>query len=223
MNNMKLKICGLQSGKVLKSIANSKLPVDYLGFVMAPSKRQVSAHRVKTWLSLIPEQTRTVGVFVDPDMACLNKVMQIVPFDVIQLHGDETPEFCKQVQNRFNVEVWKAWRLSSRHLDAFPDSAYATSIDVLLLDTFSETAAGGTGRTFDWNVIPRYQDWCLRHGMELFAAGGIHAGNVTGIIDYQVDGIDVSSGVETDGVKDIKKIEQLVKRVKGYVKSGTRL
>lgn len=97
-----------------------------------------------------------------------------------------------------------------------PDE-YVGSIDALMLDTYDAKAAGGTGRTFQWAVIPYYLAWAQKAGIPLLVAGGLHAGNVSELIDtYKPHGVDVSSGVETAGVKDIAKITEFVERVKAY-------
>jgi len=93
---------------------------------------------------------------------------------------------------------------------------YLDAIDAVLLDTYDPAAAGGTGRTFAWECIPLYLAWTRRHGLPLIVAGGLHADNVRELIDrYGPDGVDVSSGVETNGEKDIEKIATFVKKVKG--------
>ncbi len=89
------------------------------------------------------------------------------------------------------------------------------SIDAVLLDTHDPLTGGGSGKAFAWNRIPSYLNWSRKNGLQLFVAGGLHDGNVDVLVrDYLPDGVDVSSGVETEGKKDIEKIRRFVERVK---------
>jgi phosphoribosylanthranilate isomerase len=154
---------------------------------------------------------RSVGVFVNPSIEQLAEVLSVVPLDVIQLHGEETPEFCREVQNRFAVEVWKAMPVGD---DDSADrlSAYKNAVTTILLDT----AGGGTGRSFRWDLIPTYQGTAQSNGLRLFIAGGLSPDNADQLIkEYRPAGVDISSGVETDGVKDIRKIAAFAERVIG--------
>ncbi|MBO2945014.1 phosphoribosylanthranilate isomerase [Paenibacillus sp. F411] len=217
-----LKICGLQNVEVLKSMIN--LPVDLIGFVFARSKRQVTAERAKELAELLrqwdqTDQPAAAGVFVNPSMEELREVLAHVPLEVVQLHGQETSQFCREVKESFPVSVYKA--VSVRSGDARKDhlqelASYAGSIDALLLDTYDPEYGGGSGQTFDWESIPEYQQWTRRHGIPLFVAGGLNADNVRDLmLQFQPDGVDVSSGVESaPGVKDIAKVNAFVERVK---------
>lgn len=92
---------------------------------------------------------------------------------------------------------------------------YEAAVDAVLLDTYDPLQSGGSGRTFAWNKLPEYQEIAVRHGLPLFVAGGLHSDNVGELLDTYVPyGVDVSSGVETDGIKDIQKMTAFVERVK---------
>lgn len=221
MNKTMVKICGLQSVEVLKSMNN--LPIDYIGFVFAKSRRQVTpgaaaemAETAKAWEGF--PAPRTVGVFVNPDMERLEDVMSRVALDVIQLHGQESPDFCREVKNRFQAELFKVVSVEPQHRsDGNPIliQDYAGAVDALLLDTFEPQYGGGSGTTFAWDKIPAYQKWTRNQGIPLLVAGGLNASNVAGLVrDYAPDGVDVSSGVETNGTKDLEKIAAFVERVK---------
>ncbi|WP_068499523.1 phosphoribosylanthranilate isomerase [Paenibacillus kribbensis] len=226
MNKTGVKICGLQSVEVLKSMVN--LPVDYIGFVFADSKRRIDGAQAEELLHVLDEWTpdsrpRSVGVFVNPDDTLLHDVMKQAPLDVIQLHGQESPQRCSEIRERFGVQVFKAWSVDS-HQQTSKDQterladeleAYAGTIDALLLDTYDPLYGGGSGRTFAWDRIPAYHAWTHQHGIPLFVAGGLTADNAEKLVaEYHPEGLDVSSGVETDGVKDISKITAFVERVK---------
>lgn len=219
MSMTEIKICGLQSGEVLKSISKLQLDIDYVGFVFAESKRQVSTSFIREVAGLIPDHVRAVGVFVNPDIQELDQVMEVCPLDVIQLHGDEQADFCLNVKHRYQREVWKAWRVrqESSDFNQLPSSDYATGIDALLLDTYVKETRGGTGKPFQWEMIPLYRHWADIHGKRLLVAGGLHADNIEQLLkQYEVDGIDVSSGVETDGQKDLHKMIQVTERVRKH-------
>lgn len=226
-----VKICGITKRETLTAIRH--LPIDYIGFVFAASKRQVNQEQAaelqRELLSGSPDRRpRTVGVFVNPALAELERILHMASLDVVQLHGQESPEFCRQVKERFGVQVFKVlpveMEVQSLEHDGGEDNSlyrmpdeYAGVIDALMLDTFDARAAGGTGKTFRWSVIPKYREWAVRAGIPLIVAGGLHLDNVAELIaEYQPHGVDVSSGVETDGQKDISKITTFVERVKQH-------
>ncbi|WP_342551694.1 phosphoribosylanthranilate isomerase [Paenibacillus sp. FSL R7-0652] len=220
-----VKICGLQDVEVLKSMIN--LPVDYIGVVFAKSRRQITPEQAAVLRTVlnewsVTERPRLAGVFVNPTLQELEHVMQTVSLDVIQLHGQESAAFCKQVKEHWNVQVFKAISFSEDDTGQNADHtamqklhAYVEYIDAVLLDTFDPLYGGGSGKTFAWERIPAYADWAAEHRIAMFAAGGLHADNVQQLIlMYRPDGVDVSSGVETEGLKDITKIKAFVERVK---------
>ncbi|MEK8127390.1 phosphoribosylanthranilate isomerase [Paenibacillus filicis] len=253
-----VKICGLRTTEQAEQVG--RLPVDYIGLVFARSKRQVGPAQAGAMIAAIREASpgRTIkvaGVFVNPAMEELATVLAEAPLDVIQLHGQETPAFCREVKARFSdVEVLKAVSLSARTSSAAvgPDGVdseklqaeagptaeeevqrerdrreaavaaqldpYREAIDGVLLDTVDPVYGGGSGHAFDWNAIPPYSDWCREAGLPLLVAGGLKPDNVGELLrEFAPGGVDVSSGVETDGVKDIVKITTFVERVKSIV------
>jgi phosphoribosylanthranilate isomerase len=214
-----VKICGIKEESTLQGMAG--LAVDYIGFVFAKSRRQVSPERAGELIAAangIAMAGRcpptTVGVFVNPTLELLAETLQAAPLDVVQLHGQETPDFCRQVGERFGIEVWRALPVPEQADSAEGAarlSAYAGAVSTVLLDT----AGGGTGQTFRWEVIPDYQRAAAASGLRLFIAGGLTPDNAHVLIDtYRPEGVDISSGVETDGVKDNGKISAFVERVK---------
>ncbi|EGG32272.1 phosphoribosylanthranilate isomerase [Paenibacillus sp. HGF5] len=223
MMSTALKICGLQSVEVLKSMIN--LPVDYIGFVFAKSRRRVTPQQAAQLVQVLREWEHdkipaAVGVLVNPDLSELAELLQKTALDVVQLHGQESPQFCREVKERFPVSVFKAVSIGSDRPEAERLSAldsYAGCIDVLLIDTYDPMYGGGSGKTFAWDLIPAYQQWAERQGIPLFVAGGLDPDNVAHLIgQYAPYGVDVSSGVESEpGVKDINKVTAFVERVKG--------
>lgn len=225
-----VKICGLKDVETVAAVL--RLPVDQIGFLFAKSKRQVTAAQAKDMVRLVQERRAkgeqaplTVGVFVDPTMEQLADVLRVAPLDMVQLHGAESPAFCQAVRETFGVRVLRVHSVAEAGDDGQAEAAvrsaaiaaaldpYVGRIDGLLLDT----AGGGTGRTFEWSRIPGYVSWANDRGIPLLVAGGLTPDNVAGLIaDYGPDGVDVSSGVETDGIKDIVKITAFVERVKRH-------
>lgn len=211
----KVKICGIKEELTLSGMAGQ--PVDYIGFVFAKSRRQVSPEQAgklhgfsRTIGMADGVPPRTVGVFVNPTMEQLAETLKVVPLDVVQLHGEESQDFCREVGDKFGVEVWRALPVTE---GSGPEglAAYAGAVSTILLDT----AGGGTGVAFGWDVIPAYQEEAAKHGLKLFIAGGLSPDNAGELISgYRPFGVDISSGVETDGVKDNAKIAAFAERVK---------
>ncbi|MFD1138688.1 phosphoribosylanthranilate isomerase [Paenibacillus urinalis] len=217
-----LKICGLQDVEVLKSMKH--LTVDFIGFVFAKSRRQVSAEQAAQLCNVLNEweavpSPRSAGVFVNPDWEELTAVLDQAPLDVIQLHGQESPDFCQKVREVFGVQVFKAFSIHDNQIPGISAleqlNPYKGKVDAILLDTYDGVYGGGSGKTFAWEKSLPYQQWADRAGIPLFVAGGLDAENVNELVNrYAPDGIDVSSGVETDGHKDIVKMTAFVERVK---------
>ncbi|GAX89742.1 phosphoribosylanthranilate isomerase [Effusibacillus lacus] len=204
-----IKICGLKTREAVLVAAESG--VDYIGFVFAQSKRQVTAEEVLKFAEGIQTPKR-VGVFVNEPFDSLLTVGDMACLDVFQLHGAETPEICSRLKRASGKQVWKAWQVRGNEQD-LAIREYAGTIDACLLDTFLPGAAGGTGQTFQWNEIERFRS--LLPGVQLFVAGGLNSGNVGELLEkYKPDGVDVSSGVETNGVKDIEKMRLFIRKVR---------
>lgn len=213
---MRVKICGFTEPDALRELTG--LGVDYCGFVFAESKRRVSAAEAAMLFRHVPAGVLKVGVFVNPSITELDDVMTAAPPDVIQLHGEESPAFCEEVKKRYGKNIFKAHHVKDNA--TVPAEGYSGVIDALLLDTYDGKTNGGTGKAFAWERIYMYYDWCEKRGLPLFVAGGINIENVSDLVSrYPLDGIDVSSGVESNGRKDMEKIRELVKRVR---KNGTR-
>ncbi|SEG12161.1 phosphoribosylanthranilate isomerase [Paenibacillus sp. UNC499MF] len=232
-----VKICGLQSVEVLKSIVH--FPISQIGFVFAPSRRRITPERASEMIAYLHERARqghrvpkTVGVFVNPTRDELAEVLSVAKLDIIQFHGEESPDTCRSIKEQFGVELWKVSSIKSEeppvNESSFSDIKYGVdgwiqrldpyrdAVDAVLIDTFDPVYGGGSGRTFSWECIPAARKWAQSAGIPLIVAGGLNPDNVGGLIErYEIDGVDVSSGVETDGVKDIAKIAAFVERVTG--------
>lgn len=219
----RVKICGLRDSETVRAM--NGVPVDEIGFVFAKSRRQVSPAlageligEVRNLRTPTGSAPQTVGVFVNPTLEYLRSVLAEAPLDVVQLHGEETPAFCAEVREIFKVKVWKVFSVTAEDSEGTVSDgparlgAFAGVVDGFLIDT----AGGGTGVTFAWHVIDRYAEAAEQIGVPLYVAGGLHPDNVGELLSgYSPSGVDVSSGVETDGIKDIQKIRLFAERVKG--------
>ncbi|MEX2416214.1 MAG: phosphoribosylanthranilate isomerase [Paenibacillaceae bacterium] len=217
-----IKICGLRTIPMVVSLGT--LAIDDVGFVFASGKRTVTAEFAGTMikaLRLTGSFARAVGVFENPSLDMLAETLKAAPLDVLQLHGQESPEFCKEVKQRFNgIAICKVFSVKNE-VDQMAIASqldpYQGLCDSILLDTYDPHVGGGTGETFAWNLIPTYQAWAVEAGIPLIIAGGLKPDNVGELVKiYKPDGVDVSSGVETDGMKDILLIKAFIERVRQH-------
>jgi phosphoribosylanthranilate isomerase len=211
-----IKICGLTTASVVEAV--SGYSVEQVGFVFAMSRRKITPEQAGIFIMQLRSsgsKALSVGVFVNPSMEELRDTLHLAPLDVIQLHGNESPDFCSFVKREFPDKlIYKVFAVDSV---ATSESVaqllepYRDVVDAIMLDA----AGGGTGTTFQWESIPTYQTWTRFAHLPLIIAGGLYPDNVQELIKrYQPDGVDVSSGVETDGQKDLQKIKAFIERVK---------
>ena len=227
----KIKMCGISKVETIPAIVDAK--PDYMGLVFAPSKRQVTVEQAKTLVAelhnqyekaygkvTVPmntdtaqdsqdsqefvqgnsnfEKIKTVGVFVNETVENLLKIAEKVKLDVIQLHGDEDEAFIQSLKECTNVEVWKAVQVRSA---ADAEKWIDSSADMLLFDAYHKDERGGTGEVFDWSSLDAFE-------RPFMLAGGMDSTNVARAIrTVRPYGIDISSGIETEGVKDDEKIK----------------
>ena len=215
----KVKMCGISKVETIPAVVEAKS--DYMGLVFAPSKRQVTVDQAKTLVEELHKQytkrynngaeqsnndeIKTVGVFVNETLDNLVTIATDANLDVVQLHGDEDEAFIQSLKERTNVEVWKAVQIrSAADAEAWIDS----SADMLLFDAYHKDERGGTGEVFDWSCLDEFE-------RPFMLAGGIDSTNVARAIrTVRPYGIDISSGIETDGVKDNEKITAFTKLVR---------
>lgn len=205
-----IKICGITDAAVAK--AASSEDITHVGFVFAESKRQVTAGLAREIGKHVRAGVQRVGVFVDMPLTEMVHVGQEAELDVYQLHGEESPELCYKLKLMTGKNVWKAWRVCHSVEDRRV-KRYAGVVDAILLDSFGPSHKGGTGHPFAWSCIPQFRQWTGT--TPLFVAGGLTADNVADLLrNYHPDGVDVSSGVETDGRKDPLLIKRFVQKVR---------
>ena len=209
---LKVKMCGISKVETIPAVVEAK--PDYMGLVFAPSKRQVTVDQAKTLVEELHKQytkrynngaeqsnndeIKTVGVFVNETLDNLVSIATEANLDVVQLHGDEDEAFIQSIKERSNVEVWKAVQIrNAADAEAWIDS----SADMLLFDAYHKDERGGTGEVFDWSCLDEFE-------RPFMLAGGIDSTNVARAIrTVRPYGIDISSGIETKGVKDDEKIK----------------
>lgn len=198
----KIKICGLKRLEDIYTVNEYK--PDYIGFVFAGKKRCISpelAYELKQHLDKI---IKAVGVFVNAEIEFILKLVESGTIDVIQLHGDEDNAYIQELRLKTSVPIIKAVRVkSAEDILASED----IECDYLLLDTYADNAYGGTGRAFDWNIIPKISK-------PFFLAGGLTPENIAAAANVNPYCLDISSGVETYGFKDKMKIEKAIKIVR---------
>jgi phosphoribosylanthranilate isomerase len=199
----RVKICGIT--RVEDAVVAVNAGADAIGLVFyAPSPRFVIIEQAQKIVAAIPPFVSVVGLFVNAPKAEIESVLSRVHLDILQFHGDETPHDCEQI----NLPYYKAIRVKAGTNLIQCAQQYRTA-KALLLDTFSEAAMGGTGQTFDWNLIP------ANLPKPVILAGGLNAENV-GLAIRQVlpYAVDVSGGVEAGkGIKDAVKIAAFMQGV----------
>jgi phosphoribosylanthranilate isomerase len=199
----RIKICGITRVEDVIDAVHSG--ADALGLVFYDrSPRNVSLQQAVKLTEVIFPFVTLVGLFVNASAEFVREVLRVVPLDVLQFHGEETPEFCAQ----FGRPYLKAIRVKAG-VDLVQYAADFAGAQGLLLDAFVEGAHGGTGASFDWALIP------YDLPLPLILSGGLHAGNVAEAIrQVRPYAVDVSSGVEASkGIKDAEKIAAFIKEV----------
>lgn len=215
----KVKMCGISKVETIPAIVDAK--PDYMGLVFAPSKRQVTVDQAKILVEELHRgyakkygsdtehdkngTIKTVGVFVNETVENLVTIANEANLDAVQLHGDEDETFIQSLKERTNVEVWKAIQIRTA---ADTEKWIDSSADMLLFDAYHKDERGGTGEVFDWSSLDAFE-------RPFMLAGGIDSTNVARAIrTVRPYGIDISSGIETNGMKDDKKITAFTKIVK---------
>ena len=200
----RVKICGIT--RVEDALAAVNAGADAIGLVFyAPSPRCVNVAQAQKIVAAIPPFVSVVGLFVNAPTEEIQFILSQVRLDIIQYHGDETPDVCKQI----NLPYYKAIRVKA-DANLLQYALEFESAKALLLDTYTEAAFGGTGQVFDWNLIPKNMT------KPVILAGGLTAENVAHAIKrVQPYAVDVSGGVEVvKGIKDVAKIAAFMQGVK---------
>lgn len=206
----KVKICGITNKKEI-GFLNRYLP-GYAGFVFAKSRRQVTAEEASELGKFLDPRIRKVGVFVDHDIGMTLETADKAGLDAIQLHGSENADYIRALRLLLKpgTEIWKAVRIDAGHMPV-PGSLEQLDADRILLDTYIAGTSGGTGKIFDWSLVGK-----LGTVLPVILAGGLNPDNVErAITQVRPYAVDTSSGVETEGTKDERKLKAFMDKVRG--------
>ncbi|MDR0963053.1 MAG: phosphoribosylanthranilate isomerase [Clostridium sp.] len=198
---MKVKICGLRTQTDVE-YANAARP-DYVGFVFAPSKRRITYEQAAQLRKHLSPEIRSVGVFVDTPNDEILRLIYAKIIDVVQLHGKEQPCDLAYVKDRCDALTMKALRFAAfDEIKSWEDSV----ADFLLFDS-----TAGSGTTFDWTKLEHIRK------KPFFVAGGLNENNISeAALQLRPYGVDVSSGVERNGAKDLELMQRFVKKARQY-------
>ena len=207
---MRVKICGITQTKQGQEIA--ALGASSLGFIcVEQSPRYLAPDQIRAIADNLPREIDKVGVFANHSLAEIAYIVEQAHLTAVQLHGQESPEFCLQLRQAIapDLELIKAFRIkSAQSLES--TAAYVDCVNTLLLDAYHPQMLGGTGKTINWQDLAQFKPelpWML--------AGGLTPENITeALTRLQPDGIDLSSGVErSPGDKDLEKVAQLFRLI----------
>lgn len=205
--NSDIKICGLRREEDAFYI-NEFEEIKYAGLVFAKSKRQIDIQTALKIKNKLRKDIQTVGVFADMSISEIQEIADAVGLDKIQLHSDESPEFCSSI----NGKIWKSISVKDETSTSIAPH-YKGLVEGFLLDTYNKDMRGGSGEAFNWNIAKDFSKNYLT-----ILAGGISEGNIQEALEIVSPSvIDLSSSVETDGFKDYDKIKSLI----GRIRNGT--
>ena len=201
---VKIKICGLKEEEDIMFL--NDFPLDYMGFIMYPKSPRYVSDKLKKLLFLV-KKAKKVVVFVNPSYEEVKNALDLGA-DLIQLHGEETPQFGKKIGLEKIIKVFKI----KDNLFDFKELSLWKNAYAILLDTYIKGIPGGTGRTFNWDIAKKV----VSLGYKVFLAGGINPDNVLfAIKEVSPYAIDIASGVELyPGKKDPEKIKRLFDNLK---------
>ena len=197
-----IKICGLTRIEDINAV-NRFMP-DYIGFVFAKSLRQVTREQACFLKSKLNSNIKAVGIFINEPVSSILNLIEGGVIDIVQLHGDENEAYIIELKQKTACPVIKAIRVQSAEQII---KAERLPCDMLLLDSYQKRQYGGSGKSFDLSLIPPLKK-------PYFLAGGLNDENIEQfILKCKPFGVDISSGVETDGIKDENKIRQITETI----------
>lgn len=204
----KVKICGLKMVQEVEIV--NKFSPDYIGFIFAPTKRQISLQQAKLLKQRIKPTIQTVGVFVNETIENILVYESAGVIDMIQIHGDEDLGYINLLRNASKLPIMKAVRIKDKYtLEENKVLLENQLLDYVLLDTYHKEAYGGTGESFDWRMLSKVK-------RPYFLAGGIGSDNVEEAMKHHPYAVDISSKIETEGMKDEKKLAELFRKIEKY-------
>mgnify|MGYP000785864045 FL=1 len=213
----KIKLCGMMKPCDIE-YANRVKP-DLVGFIFANTRRKISPAQAKQFRKALDTEIPAVGVFVNEDISVITSLVQDGCIDMIQLHGEEDADYIRRLREICDVPVIKAVKVQT--VEQIRQAA-ALPVDYLLLDTYRKGVLGGTGEAFDWGLLREAKAAAgdtvegELFGKPYFLAGGLHVGNLREAAALGSYGLDVSSGIETDGSKDFDKMVEVMELVRKF-------
>ena len=210
---MQVKFCGFTQAKDVQQAI--QLGADALGFVFyPPSPRAVTADQAKKLVQQVPAFVSVVALVVNMQPSELVALANTVDFDVIQFHGDESPEQCQQLAKSVNKRWVKALRVNQdthdlQSIQSLTQHYAQAGASSILLDAYHKDAYGGTGERFDWSLIPKDS------ALPIILAGGLTPDNIDQALELRIQAVDVSGGIESaKGIKDAGKMAAFIRSVK---------
>jgi len=200
---LKIKICGITL--LEDAILASKLGAWAIGFIFVKnSPRYVEPEKAAEIINNLPENLEKIGVFVNSSIEEIENICLETGITKIQLHGDESPEFCLNL-SKLNIAIIKAIRIKSENdLSVIPH--YKDIVYAILLDTYADKEYGGTGKSFDWNIAMKARTY----NIPIILAGGLNSSNIKETLKLEPYAIDISTGVEkSKGIKDNQKMTEI--------------
>jgi phosphoribosylanthranilate isomerase len=204
----KVKICGITNPE--DALLAAKFGADALGFnFYAKSPRYIAPEKARAIIGQLPPEILKIGVFVNETAERICEIAEIAKLDAIQLHGEETPEFVREIKAKTNLEIIKAFRVSPEFK---PEDVLRYETDAILLDAYSPQEHGGTGETFDWEIAGKVREIFPK----TYLAGGLSAENIAAAIEnVQPFAVDACSCLEIKkGFKDSQKLKDFIFAVK---------
>lgn len=206
---MKIKVCGMKNPDNIEQLG--KLPIDFIGFIFFAKSPRYAAGLDITDLSSLPDSIKRVGVFVNEDFATITQLIQKYKLTHIQLHGQESTEFCLKCRQNEEIKVIKAFNVSEE-TDLERTKEYVSVCDYFLFDT-KTSQHGGSGIKFDWNILKAYQE-----KVPFFLSGGISESDAANICDLSLPGLyalDLNSKFEIEpGLKNINTLNNFISHFK---------
>ncbi len=204
----KVKICGITN--LEDALVSAKFGVDALGFnFYEKSPRYILPEKAREIVEQLPEEVLKVGVFVNESLEKIIEVAETAKLDALQLHGEETPEFARELKAKTNLEIIKAFRISE---DFKPEDVLRYEVDAILLDAYNRKEHGGTGETFDWEIAKKVREIFP----QMYLAGGLSGENIADAIEnVRPFAVDSCSLLEKEkGFKDSQKVRDFIFAVK---------
>lgn len=210
----KVKICGITN--LEDALVSAKFGADALGFnFYKKSSRCITPEKAGEIIQQLSEEILKVGVFVNESLEKIAEIASIAKLDALQLHGEETPEFARELKAKTNLEIIKAFRVSPEFK---PEDVVQYQVDAILLDAYNPQEHGGTGETFEWEIAKNVQEVFPK----MYLAGGLsHKNVIRAIYETKPYAVDVCSGIEKNyGLKDKNKLINFISKVKNNGKNS---